>query len=180
MLFNSKTPPGYLDVEVYPPSGTAAAIGGLQPQWEGELSRNLFVFFLGFLMIFIGIFLAKKFKVIGDLFMSNEDRKLLEKAKRTLGLGSSSPNPNSGAEPAPYSSSNHDMHPFGNNDMHSIGTSDVHPASDNDMQFDNSNGEPSRRKPGEGYPTMKMKKNEPVSVGGPESAENLKDTLLGG
>ena len=128
------------------------------------------VFFLGFLMIFFGIFLAKKFKVIGDLFMSNEDRKLLEKAKRTLGLGSSSPSPNSRTEPAPYSSSSNDMHPFGH--------SDVHPATSDDMQFDN-NHEPSRRSPGEGYPSIKVKKNEPVSVGGPESAENLKDSLLG-
>ena len=40
--------------------------------------------------------------------------------------------------------------------------------------------EPSRRDPGAGYPTPKVHKNEPVSVGGPENPANLKDTLLGG
>ena len=40
---------------------------------QGELGRNIVVFFAGMLMIFMGIFLAKKLKVIGGTIMSKED-----------------------------------------------------------------------------------------------------------
>ena len=63
-------------------------------------------------MIFFGIFLAKKFKVITGLFMSSEDRRLLEKTKRALGFNNSS---NAGSQPYFSSSGDNDMHPFGNN-----------------------------------------------------------------
>ena len=43
-------------------------------------------------MIFIGIFLAKKLKVISGTLMSKEDRKLIEKAKRAVGLSSNDNN----------------------------------------------------------------------------------------
>ena len=37
-------------------------------------------------MIFAGLYLAKKLQVIGGTMMSKEDRELLERAKRVLGM----------------------------------------------------------------------------------------------
>ena len=41
---------------------------------------------MGFVVIFAGVMLAKKLKLIGGTLMNKEDRKLIEKAKRALGL----------------------------------------------------------------------------------------------
>ena len=57
-----------------------------QPLSSGDLTRNIFVFVLGFIMIFAGLYLAKKLQVIGGTMMSKEDRELLERAKRVLGM----------------------------------------------------------------------------------------------
>ena len=130
-------------------------------------------------MIFAGIFLAKKFKVISGLFMSDEDRKLLEKTKRAFGMGrSSNPSPaDTNFGQSSYSSGNNDMHPFGNSNSNDM----MRPSENNDMQpFGGNSHEPSRRNPGSEYPTPKVHSNEPISVGGPDSAANLKDSLLGG
>ena len=56
------------------------------------------VFTIGFMMIFIGIFLARKLKLIGSTLISKNDRKLIDKAKRALGFSLSS---ESTIDPAP-------------------------------------------------------------------------------
>lgn len=61
----------------------------LEPLAQADLGRNIFVFVLGFVVIFVGIFLAKKLKVIGGTIVSKNDRKLVDKAKRALGISPS-------------------------------------------------------------------------------------------
>ena len=72
--------------------------------------------------------------------MSKEDRKLIEKTKRALGLG---------------------------------GSNDNQPASTNLSSQRDNNARDS------GRDFRSLNRNEPVSVGGPDSSVNLKDTLLG-
>ena len=90
---------GYAEIEVFAPGAASRATAAssleanpllpttnLQPLSSGELGRNVFVFFMGFVVIFAGVMLAKKLKLIGGTLMNKEDRKLIEKAKRALGL----------------------------------------------------------------------------------------------
>ena len=70
--------------------------------FESELTRNLGVFFIGILVIFAGIFLAKKMKVFNGLMLSSEDRNLLEKTKKALGMSPSNPGPNTSSGQHPY------------------------------------------------------------------------------
>ena len=90
---------GYAEIEVFAPGAASRASAAssleanpllpttnLQPLSSGELGRNVFVFFMGFVVIFAGVMLAKKLKLIGGTLMNKEDRKLIEKAKRALGL----------------------------------------------------------------------------------------------
>ena len=147
----------------------------MQPQWQGDLGRNLIVFVLGFLMIFIGIFLAKKLKVIGGTLVSKEDRRLIEKTKRALGIGGNQSTPTHHHYSNGSGPTNNDMHPFGSQHYH-------HQAMDSPTTTSNLPHQ-HQRNPGTVYPSSsscsKSRRNEPVSVGGAESPENLKDTLLG-
>ena len=89
---------GQLEIGVFAPGTDAAAatnpytIAGLpmhpvlQPYLQDELSKNIFVFFIGFLVMFFGLFLAKKFGGLKSIFMSEEDSNLIEKAKRAFGM----------------------------------------------------------------------------------------------
>ena len=75
------------------------------------------IFALGFLVIFIGIFIAKKLRVSDGSLLSKDDKQLFEKTKRALGFGSNqvSNNPRDDEVPAFQSGANcTDMHPFTN------------------------------------------------------------------
>ena len=58
---------------------------------------------IGILIIFIGIFFARKMKIFQNMRLTKSDRELLEKAKRTFGMGgSSNPSGDGGSGQQPY------------------------------------------------------------------------------
>ena len=63
--------------------------------FESQLSQNIGVFLIGILIIFVGLFVAKKMNVFQNLRLTKSDRELLEKTKRVFGMGGS-PNPSGG------------------------------------------------------------------------------------
>lgn len=93
---------GYLEVEVIAPPSVAAVSpqpepamiqhpslpGNLQTVEQSGISRTLFIFTIGFMVIFAGIYMAKRLKVISGTLITKQDRKLIEKAKRALGFAS--------------------------------------------------------------------------------------------
>ena len=62
----------------------------LSPLTSADLGRNVMVFVLGFVIILVGIYVAKKMQVLNGPVISKNDRKLFEKAKRALGFSSES------------------------------------------------------------------------------------------
>ena len=74
------------------------------------------IFALGFLVIIIGIFVAKKLRATDGSLLSKDDKQLFERTKRALGFGrQQASNPRDDEGPAFQNGANcTDMHPFTN------------------------------------------------------------------
>ena len=83
--------PGYLDVEVFGPSSQAGSYNlptfEMQtPLFSNTFFNNIMFFFLGFGMIFVLFYMAKKLGLFTQDMITKEERDLLERAKRALGI----------------------------------------------------------------------------------------------
>mmetsp|Transcript_3462 Transcript_3462/g.4021 ORF Transcript_3462/g.4021 Transcript_3462/m.4021 type:complete len:151 (+) Transcript_3462:1083-1535(+) len=122
-LFGTTDPrtmmPGHAEIEVFAPSHGSALPShqygstlqenpllpmlNLSPLSTADLGQSIPVFILGFVVIAVGIYIAKKLQVFGGTLITKSDRALIEKAKRALGLS------NRQAPPLHYVSADRDL-----------------------------------------------------------------------